>query len=67
VEHQTFINLDKEISSAAKLSEVIKDQIGFSESWSTVPRTLRKICFGYRKFNNERKFLMERRNMRQTE
>lgn len=37
------------------------------ESWSSGPRILRKIGFGYRKFNDGKEFLTKRRNLRQTE
>jgi transposase len=51
-------NLTRKYPTAAHLSAVLEDQIGFSESWSAVPRILRKIGFGYRKL------LIETRNMR---
>jgi hypothetical protein len=47
--------LTRKYPTAAKLSEVTENQIGSSKSWSTVPRILRKIDFGYSKFNDGRK------------
>jgi len=46
--------LTRNYSTAAKLSEVTEDQIGYSDIMSTVTRLLRKIGFGCIKFNDGR-------------
>lgn len=39
--------LIRKYPTQVKLSEVTEDQIGFSQSWSRIPRILWKISFGY--------------------
>jgi transposase len=45
---------------ASKLRKIMEEKIGLSGSQSSMLRLLRKMGFRYRKYNDERKFLMER-------
>jgi hypothetical protein len=52
---------DEEYPTATKLRKITEEKIGFSESWSSASRILRKMGFRYRRCNDRIKFLMERR------
>jgi hypothetical protein len=52
-----------EYPTASKLRKIVEEKIGFSGSWSSVLRLLRKTGFRYRRCNDRRKFLMDCGNM----
>jgi transposase len=51
-----------EYPTASKLRKIMEEKIGFSESQSSILRLLRKMGSRYRRCNDRRKFLTERRD-----
>jgi ribosomal protein L34 len=51
-----------EYPTASKLRKIMEEKIWFSRSQSSILRLLRKMGFRYRRCNDGRKFLMERRD-----
>jgi hypothetical protein len=48
-------------STVTKLRRIREETIGFSGSQTSILRILRKMGFRYRRCNDRRKFLMEKR------
>jgi hypothetical protein len=52
-----------EYPAASKLRKILEEKVGFSGSHSLILRLLRKMGFRYRRCNDGRKFLMEKRDI----